>query len=92
MGNINISTATVKAYANKQRTINNERYPKQTQSNPIPPTQYAIRNTQYEIHATYKTTSPKRKRRGIHETTTPKHKRRGILGQFPDGHADKIKL
>jgi hypothetical protein len=37
MGNINISTATVKAYAEEQRTMNNEHYPKQTQSNPIPP-------------------------------------------------------
>jgi hypothetical protein len=36
MGNINISTARTKAYAKEQRTMNNERYPKQTQSNPIP--------------------------------------------------------
>jgi len=36
MGNINITTARTKAYANEQRTMNNERYPKQTQSNPIP--------------------------------------------------------
>ena len=35
MGNINISTAKTKAYANKQRTMNSERYSKQTQSNPI---------------------------------------------------------
>jgi len=35
MGNINISTATAKAYAKEQRTMNNERYPKQTQSNPM---------------------------------------------------------
>jgi len=37
MGNINISIAKTKAYANKQRTMNNERCSKQTQSNPIPP-------------------------------------------------------
>jgi hypothetical protein len=37
MGNINISTVTTKAYAKEQRTMNNERYSKQTQSNPIPP-------------------------------------------------------
>jgi hypothetical protein len=37
MGNINISTARTKAYAKEQRTMNNEHYPKQTQSNPIPP-------------------------------------------------------
>ena len=37
MGNINISIARTKAYANEQRTMNNERYPKQTQSNPILP-------------------------------------------------------
>jgi hypothetical protein len=36
MGKMTISTATLKAYANKQRTMNNERYSKQTQSNPIP--------------------------------------------------------
>jgi hypothetical protein len=35
MGNINISTANTKAYAKEQRTMNNERYSKQTQSNPI---------------------------------------------------------
>jgi len=37
IGKIDISTATVKAYANEQRTMSNQRYPKQTQSNPIPP-------------------------------------------------------
>jgi hypothetical protein len=35
MGKMTISTATIKAYANKQRTMNNEHYPKQTQSKPI---------------------------------------------------------
>ena len=35
MGNINISTARTKAYARKQPTMNNKRYSKQTQSNPI---------------------------------------------------------
>jgi hypothetical protein len=35
MGKITISTATLKAYANEQRTMNNERYSKQTQSKPI---------------------------------------------------------
>jgi len=35
MGNINISTATPKTYANKQRTMSNKRHSKQTQSNPI---------------------------------------------------------
>ena len=37
MGKMTISPATTKPYLNEQRTINNERYPKQTQSNPIPP-------------------------------------------------------
>jgi hypothetical protein len=37
MGNINISIARTKAYAKEQRTMSNERYSKQTQSNPIPP-------------------------------------------------------
>jgi len=36
MGNINISTARTKAYPKEQRTMNNQRYPKQSQSNPIP--------------------------------------------------------
>ena len=35
MGKMAISTARTKAYANKQRTMNNERYSKQTQSKPI---------------------------------------------------------
>ena len=45
IGNINISTARTKTYANEQRTMSNERYSKQTQqvlsgvegTNPIPP-------------------------------------------------------
>jgi len=37
MGKIDTSTATLKSYANKHRTMSNERYQKQTQSNPIPP-------------------------------------------------------
>jgi hypothetical protein len=57
MGNITTSTAKTKAYANKQRTINNEHYPKQTQSNPIPhpaPPLHASRFTLHEIrHPTY---------------------------------------
>ena len=35
MGNINITTARTKAYANEQRTMSTEHYSKQTQSNPI---------------------------------------------------------
>jgi len=60
MGNINISTVTTKCYVNKQRTMNNERHSKQTQSNPIPPTQYAIRNTQYEEQTQSKPILPPR--------------------------------
>ena len=45
MGNINISTARTKAYANRQRTMNNERYSKQTQSKPISNDQ-----TQFQTH------------------------------------------
>ena len=37
MGKMTISTATPKAYANEQRTMSNEHYSKQSQSNPIPP-------------------------------------------------------
>jgi len=35
MGNITISTAPIKAYVDKQRTMSNERHSKQTQSKPI---------------------------------------------------------
>jgi len=66
IGNINISTAKTKAYPKEQRTMNNERYSKQTQSNPIPARReapairkYAIRrqgplrgNTRYAIRNT----------------------------------------
>ena len=68
MGNININTAILKAYANKQRTMINEHYSKQTQSNPIPPPRrdeirdtktvpprYAIRHTRYEIQTQFQT-------------------------------------
>jgi hypothetical protein len=48
MGNINISTASTKAYAKKQRTMNTERYPKQTQTKPIPARRNTIRDMQYE--------------------------------------------
>jgi hypothetical protein len=37
MGKMNISTARTKAYAKEQRTMNNKRHSKQTQSNPIFP-------------------------------------------------------
>jgi len=35
IGKMNISTATAKEYDKKQRTINNERYSKQSQTKPI---------------------------------------------------------
>jgi hypothetical protein len=35
MGKMTISTARTNAYAKEQRTMNNEHYSKQTQSNPI---------------------------------------------------------
>ena len=35
IGKMNISIATIKDYDKKQRTINNERYSKQSQSKPI---------------------------------------------------------
>jgi hypothetical protein len=37
MGNMNISTTRTKTYAKEQRTMSNQRYSKQTQSNPIRP-------------------------------------------------------
>jgi hypothetical protein len=53
IGNINISTARTKSYGNKQQTMNNERYPKQTQTNPIPPFRRdEIRHPTYEIRDT----------------------------------------
>jgi hypothetical protein len=36
MGKMTISTTTLKAYANEQRAMSNERYSKQSQSKPIP--------------------------------------------------------
>jgi len=51
MGNINISTARTKAYANEQRTMNTKRYPKQTQSNPIPP-RFGISQTSITVQPT----------------------------------------
>jgi hypothetical protein len=50
--------------------------PRPQKTNPIKPNPPAPgRDTQYDIrHPTCKTTSPKRKRRGIHETTSPKRK------------------
>jgi hypothetical protein len=45
MGNINISTVTTKCYVNEQRTMNNERHSKQTQTKPILPPRSAIRPT-----------------------------------------------
>jgi hypothetical protein len=50
MGNINISTAQTKAYANEQRTMNNERHPKQTQSNPISKSPRPERRGAFECH------------------------------------------
>ena len=35
IGKMNVSVAKLKAYDNEQRTTNNERYSKQTQTNPI---------------------------------------------------------
>jgi hypothetical protein len=43
MGKMTISTATTKAYAKKQRTMNNERYSKQSQSKPIKPNSPTVR-------------------------------------------------
>jgi len=45
MGKMTISTASLKAYTNKQRTMNTKRYPKQSQSNPIPPPPGSVRQT-----------------------------------------------
>ena len=46
MGKMTISTARTKAYAKEQRTMNNERYSKQTQSKPISNTQTACPSCQ----------------------------------------------
>jgi len=50
MGKMTISLATIKAYANEQRAMSNEHYPKQTQSNPIS-------NDQSQIKANFKRSS-----------------------------------
>jgi len=95
MGKMTISPATTKPYLNEQQTMNNERCSKQTQSNPIPPSREspAIRNTRYEIQ-TQSTRAGTRYaiRHPTCKTTSPKRKPRGILGQFPDGHTDRINL
>jgi len=61
IGKMNISAATVKAYANEQRTMNNERYPKQTQSNPtcrgVAPSEAGFPQPAPPLHASRDTTS-----------------------------------
>jgi hypothetical protein len=57
MGNINISIVKTKAYAEEQRTMNNERCSKQTQSNPI--SQYPARWTLYAPRYTKQTQFPR---------------------------------
>jgi len=49
MGKMTISPATTKPYLNEQRTMNNERCSKQTQSNPIPASRDTIRDIQYDM-------------------------------------------
>jgi hypothetical protein len=51
IGKMTISPVTTKPYLNEQRTTNNERDSKQTQSNPIPARREppAIRNTRYAV-------------------------------------------
>jgi len=66
MGNINISTATTKCYLNEQRTMNNERYSKQTQSNPISP---SPKPTQPRVHPVIPTEAPQGRSGGIYFNT-----------------------
>jgi hypothetical protein len=49
IGKMTISPATTKPYLNEQQTMNNERYSKQTQSNPIPARRDTIRDIQYDM-------------------------------------------
>jgi len=52
MGKMNVSIAVTTPCANEQRTMNNEHYSKQTQSNPIsPPRRDEIRDTRYEMRS-----------------------------------------
>jgi len=56
IGKMTISPVTTKSYLKEQRTMNNEHYPKQTQSNPIPArrrfTLHASRDTPSDIRDT----------------------------------------
>jgi len=54
MGNINISTARTKAYANEQRTMSNERYPKQSQFKPNPSPKLELCSTLSEVEGPIK--------------------------------------
>jgi hypothetical protein len=56
MGKMTISTATTKAYAKKQRTMTNEYYSKQTQTNP----KLEICSTLSEVEGPIKPNSPTR--------------------------------
>jgi len=48
IGKMNVTSFITMSY--EQRTMNDEKNkPKQSQTNPIPPARYAIRNTRYEI-------------------------------------------
>jgi hypothetical protein len=58
MGNINISTARTKAYANEQRTMSNERYSKQTQFKPNPIPKLELCSTLSEVEGPIEANSP----------------------------------
>jgi len=79
MGNINISTAHTKPYANKQRTINNEHYPKQTQSKPI-----SNAKTAYPACRTRNDSSDKGTG-GVGETRMSNIEHRILNGEVPAG-------
>jgi hypothetical protein len=52
IGKMNISIATIKDYDKEQRTINNERYSKQTQSKPICGDRYKTKDPRHKTQNT----------------------------------------
>ena len=87
IGNINISTIRTKAYPKEQRTINNERYPKQSQFKPNPSPKLELCSTLSEVEGPIKPNSPappgRNTRYEIRTQTVPPQCVPGFCFQFP---------
>jgi hypothetical protein len=75
IGKINISTAKTKAYINEQRTMSNERYSKQTQTNP----KLELCSTLSEVEGPIKPNSPAARESGGGRQGRKKH----IFSEIP---------